>query len=397
MTLIFESDAIKADAASPATHVLLIGCSEYPSISKTVFGNLAALTSPRVSVEEMARWLLSGADAMTAGQEKGPDEAFFNQEAPLGSVVMLASPGAPFTTPFGTTLTPERPSIDNIRGSYDAWQERLTLNANSRGIFYFCGHGVSDGLTQLLVADDFGENKFRPFDAVFHLSNTVQGTIRKAKASLFYFIDACMELSQEIINQIGSPQPLLDMPRTGKATTTEWAILRATTANRLAYAPPGEVAYFTAALLCALRGRCGIDHPSGNGYVVDLNHLRPALAEFLDFIQPADADDRQKLGYAEFEGNGNIAMHMLAKRPSVLLELDIEPQGFRAIGQAFMESAAYPRDTQPLAAGPVQFIREHGEWTYGANSTDSTTFPEKLVARKLLTGAAIRRLINVET
>lgn len=158
----------------------------------------------------MARWFLSGTDAMTAGQEKGPGEAFFSQEAPLGSVVMLASSGASFTTPFGTTLTPERPSIDNIRGAYDAWQERLALNANSRGLFYFCGHGVSDGLTQLLVADDFGENKSRPFDAVFHLSNTVQGTIRKAKASLFYFIDACMELSQEIINQIGSPQPLLD-------------------------------------------------------------------------------------------------------------------------------------------------------------------------------------------
>ena len=129
----------------------------------------------------MARWFLSGTDAMTAGQEKRPGEAFFSQEAPLGSVVMLASSGASFTTPFGTTLTPERPSIDNIRGAYDAWQERLALNANSRGVFYFCGHGVSDGLTQLLVADDFGENKSRPFDAVFHLSNTVQGTIRKRR------------------------------------------------------------------------------------------------------------------------------------------------------------------------------------------------------------------------
>ena len=54
MTLIFESDAVKADPSAAATHVLLIGCSEYPSISKTVFGNLAPLTSPRVSVEAMA-------------------------------------------------------------------------------------------------------------------------------------------------------------------------------------------------------------------------------------------------------------------------------------------------------------------------------------------------------
>ncbi|MCJ9670329.1 MULTISPECIES: caspase family protein [unclassified Neorhizobium] len=397
MTLIFESDAIKADPSSAVTHVLLIGCAEYPSLSKTAFGSLSSLTSPRVSVEAVANWFLTGVDAMPEGQGKGSEEAFFNDEAPLGSVVMLTSPSAPFKTPFGATITPERPSIDNIRTAYFEWVQRLALNSKSRGIFYYCGHGVSDGLTQQLVADDFGENKIRPFDAVFHLSNTVQGTIRKAKASLFYFIDACMELSQEIINQVASPQPLFDMTRTGKATTTEWAILRATTTNRLAYAPAGQVAYFTAALLSSLRGRCGIEHPSGTGYGIDVNRLRPAVAEFLDFTQPGDTDDRQKLGSTEGEGNGNVPMHVLTKRPSVLLELDIEPQGFRAIGQAFMESAAFPRDTQPLAGGPVQFIREHGEWTYGANSSDSTSFPEKLLARKLLTGAAMRRLINVET
>lgn len=397
MTLIFESDTVKADPAAAATHVLLVGCSEYPSISKTVFGNLTPLTSPRVSVEAMANWFMSGVDAMPAGQGKGPEEAFFNDEAPLGSVAMLASPIASYTTPSGTVVTPDRPSIANIREAYFDWHERLALNANSRGVFYYCGHGVSDGLTQQLVADDFGENKILKFDAVFHLSNTVQGTIRKVTASLFYFIDACMELSQEIINQVASPQPLFDMDRIGKATTTEWAILRATTSNRLAYAPPGEVAYFTASLLAALRGRCGTDHPSGNGYGVDVTRLRPAVAELLEFAQSATTEDRQKLGNTEGEGNWNVPMHVLKNRPSILLELDIEPQGYRAIGQAFMESVAVPRDTRPLAGGPVQFVREHGEWTYGANSTDSTTFPEKLVARKLLTGAAMRKSINVET
>ncbi|AGS25794.1 caspase family protein [Rhizobium etli] len=396
MTLIFESEAIKADPSLAATHVLLIGCGEYPSISETVFGGLSALTSPKVSLEAMANWFLSGVDAMPAGQAKGSEEAFFNSEAPLGSVVMLSSPSAPFETPFGTTVTPDRPSINNIRDTYSDWHERLALNPNSRGVFYFCGHGVSDGLTQFLVADDFGENKHLKYDAVFHLSNTVQGTIRKAKASLFYFIDACMELSQEIINQAAALQPLGDLPRTGKPTTTEWAVLSATTANRLAYARPGEVAYFTTALLSALRGRCGIDQPSGN-YGVDINRLRPAVAEILDFIQPATAKDRQKLGSPGGEGNGNVPMHILANRPSVLLELDIVPQGLRVIGQAFMESAGLPRDTQALAAGPVQFLREHGEWTYGANSTDSKSFPEKLVARKLLTGAAMRRLIEIDT
>jgi hypothetical protein len=397
MTLVFESDTVKTNAAAAATHVLLVGCSEYPSISKAGYGSLASLTSPRISVEAVANWFLSGEDAMPAGKGKPADEAFFNGEAQLGSLAMLTSPNSPFTTPSGLTVTPTRPSINNIRAAYFEWLERVALNPDSRGVFYYCGHGLSDGLTQQLVADDFGENPFNKWDAVFHLSNTVQASIRKAKASLFYFIDACMELSEEILNQIQSPQPLLNLPRTGPATTTEWAILRATTANRLAYAPPGDVAHFTAALLSSLRGRCGIDHASGTGYGVDIARLRSAVSEFLDFTQSGGTSDRQKLGNTEGEGNWNVPMHVLTNRPSVLLELDIEPQGYRAIGQAFMESVAFPRDTRPLAGGPVQFIREHGEWTYGANSTDSTTFPEKLVSRKLLTGAAMRKSINVET
>lgn len=397
MTLVFESDAVKADPTVAATHVLLIGCSEYPSISNTVFGGLAALTSPKVSVEAVANWFLTGVDAMPAGQAKGSEEAFLNDEAPLGSVVMLTSPSATFNTPFGTTVTPTRPSIDNIRMAYFGWLERLETNSNSRGIFYYCGHGVSDGLTQQLVADDFGENKIKQYDAIFHLSNTVQGSIRKAKASLFYFIDACMELSQEIINQVASPQPLIDMSRTGAITTSEWAILRATTANRVAYAPPGDVAYFTGALLSALRGHCGIECADGDKYGVDISKLRSAISEFLDFGQSSVAADRQKVGATEGEGSWAVPMHMLSKRPSILLELDIAPQGYRPIAQAFMEGVAVARDSQPLALGPVRFVREHGEWTYGANSTVPASFEEKSFSRKLLTSAAMRCLINIET
>lgn len=91
-----------------------------------------------------------------------------------------------------------------------------------------------------------------------------------------------------------------------------------------------------------------------------------------------------------------MPLHVLTKRPSVMLELDVLPPGFRPIAQAFIQDMALVRDTKPLASGPVRSVREHGEWTYGTNSTDPTSFAEKIFNRKLLTNAAVRRLIKVD-
>ncbi|MFB9982628.1 caspase family protein [Mesorhizobium kowhaii] len=397
MSLVFESQAIKGDPTAAATHVLLIGCGEYPSIAKAGYGSLKPLSSPRLSVDAIANWFLTGVDALPAGQAKDSSEAFFNSEAPLGSLAMLTSPNNAFATPFGSSITPTRPTIANIRAAYLAWLERVALNPGSRGVFYYCGHGVSDGLTQYLVADDLGEDLNNTWDAVFHLTNTLQASIRKARASLFYFIDACMELSEEMINQIDSPRALLGGKRTGTPTTNEWAILRATTANRVAYAPEGGVAKFTAALLAALKGHCGLQHPSGNGYGVGIASLREAISAFLEFEQPDAGDDRQKVGATEGDGTWTVPMHIQAKRPSILLELDVVPLGFRPVAQAFMEDTAQARDIKPLAVGPAQFVREQGEWTYGANSTDSTSFPEQVLSKQFLTQAAFRRRFTVSS
>lgn len=347
-------------------------------------------------MEAVANWFLTGVDAMPAGQGKDASEAFFNTEAPLGSLVMLTSPNSVFATPSGTSVKPTRPTIANIRAAYSDWLDRIELNPTSRGVFYYCGHGVSDGLTQFLVADDFGENPNDTWSAAFHVTNTVLASIRRAQASLFYFIDACMELSEEMINQIDAPRALINTSKTGAPTTNEWAILRATTGNRLAYAPQGGVAMFTAALLSALQGHCGVQHASGNGYGVGISSLRDAISAFLDFEQPDTGADRQKVGATEGDGTWTVPMHIQTKRPSVLLEVDVAPQGFRPIARAFVEDPTKNRDTKPLASGPVQFVREQGEWTYGANSQDKS-FEEQVLRKQFLIQAAFRHRFKVSS
>jgi len=386
MGLVFESAAVQQDPTAAATHVLLVGCGEYPNLAAAGYGGLKPLSSPRLSAHAMADWFLSGTDAMPAGQALPPDEAFHNPHAPLGSLVMLTSPADPYETPSGAVFPTTRSTLANIKAAYTQWLTRLCTNPNSRGVFHFCGHGVSNGVSQFLVADDFGEDLDDPWQGVFHVSNTCQASIRRTSASLFFLIDACMELSEELINQIDDPRALIAGKRTGPPRTTEWAVLRATTTNRLAYAPQDGVARFTSALLQALRGYCGSQGSAGAGFGVGVSDLRDAAAALLTLAQQVGKGERQKLGQTEGEGDWNVPLHVQTRRPSVVVEMDIEPEGYRPVARAFMEDGAQQRDIKPLVAGPVRFVREQGEWTYGTNAVNNE-YGEQVISRQFLTKA----------
>lgn len=392
MALVFESAAVQQDPGSTATHVLLIGCQTYPQMQAAGYGDGTELGSPRRSVEAMANWFLGGADGMSPAPGLTTDAAFNNPDAPLGSVEMLASPDADFTTPANVAKAVTRSSLANVRAAYKRWLARLAANPNSRGVFYFCGHGVGDGVDQYLICDDFGEDPDDPWKAAFHVSNTCQVSIRKTRANLLFLIDACMEFSPQVIFQIAQPQPLLNGSRTGDSLCTDWAVLRATTTNRLAYADPQGIARFTAALLKALCGHCGQQRPGpGALFDVTVSQLRAATALFLARLQSAGDDTVQKMGMPQGEGTWNLPLHVLTRRPSVLVELDVNPRGYRPLAQAFMERYNTPRASKALTAGPANFIVPQGEWTYGVGGG----VPEQSEAERLLAQAVYSRTFPI--
>ncbi|AEL07778.1 caspase family protein [Xanthomonas campestris] len=393
MALIFESTAIQRDPASTATHVLLIGCETYPKMAAAGFGDGTPLGSPRRSVEAMADWFLGGADGMNPTPGRPSDEAFNNPDAPLGSVEMLASPDGDYTTPANVVKAVARSTLPNVRAAYKRWLKRLAANPQSRGVFYFCGHGVGDGVDQYLICDDFGEDEDDPWEAAFHVSNTCQVSIRKARANLLFLIDACMEFSPQVLFQIAEPKPIFNGARTGDPLCSDWAVLRATTTNRLAYADPSGTACFTTALLQALRGHCGQQRPGpALQFDVTASQLRAATALLLARLQTPGDDNAQKIGSPQGEGAWSLPLHVLNRRPSVLVELDVDPRGFRPVAQAFIERYDVPRDSRALtSAGPAMFVVAQGEWTYGVGGG----FAEQSEAGRLLTQAVYSRCFLV--
>jgi hypothetical protein len=387
MGLVFESQAFKDDPEITATHVLIVGCGEYPGLASERNG-LQPLAPPRLSAEAMANWFLSGVDAMPPGQAEPPEKAFHNPYAPLGSLALLVSPAGYYTLPSGMKAACTRPTLVNLKASADEWLTRLGKNPKSRGIFYFCGHGLSDGTIQYLVADDVMELAYDPWGPLFHVSNTCQAAIRRTPATLSFWIDACMEFNEQLLNNISAPQSLINGARSGPPRTRDWSLIGATTMNRLAYAPERGVARFTVALLRALQGHCGTQCGMDQDFSVGAADLHRATADFLELAQQNTIDEVQRLGGLQGDGSWSTALHVLPKSPRVHIEMDVDPPGYRAIATAYMENVANPREQKALNAGPAQFIKEQGEWTYGAHFIKDR-FPGQ-IQRRLLKTAVLR-------
>ncbi len=395
MSVIFESVAHRANPRQSATHVFLVGCGEYPGSADSAH-NLRPLAPPRHSVIAMADWFLSGIDAMPPGHAFPPDKAFHNPAAPLGTLALLVSPMGDYTTPSGVVAECTRPTRANIQREYYEWVRRLGDNPGSRGIFYYCGHGLSDGIYQSLVADDIFENPINEWDSLFHVSNTCQATIRATRATLAFWVDACAEFSEDLLNRIDPAQGLLNASRSGVPLTRDWSVLRATTTNRRAFAPENGVARFTDALLCALKGHCGTQRTLNPEFSVAASELRTATADFLAYSQRNIQGERQELGSADGDGAEQTPLHVLTSRPVVLVEMDVQPDARRAIACAFMENAANGREQKPLATGPASFLKEQGEWSFGASPLNGQ-FEERMFSRQLLKNAAIVRSIPIES
>lgn len=387
MGIVFESQAYKDDPKVTATHVLLVGCGEYPGLAAEKNG-LQPLNPPRLSVETMANWFLSGADAMPPGQAEPPEKAFYNPQAPLGSVAILASPTGDYTLPSGEVVACTRPTLANLKAAAHQWLVRLGDNPKSRGIFYFCGHGLSDGTVQHLVADDVMELAYDPWAPLFHVSNTCQAAIRATAATLTFWIDACMEFNEQLLNNISAPQSLINGTRSGPPKTRDWSLIGATTMNRLAYAPEHGVARFTEALLRALQGHCGTQCGMDQDFSVGAADLYRATADFLELAQQNVVGEVQTLGGLQGDGSGSTALHVLPNSPRVHVEMDVDPPGYRALATAYMENLANPRELKALDDGPAQFLKEQGEWTYGALFTQNR-FPDQM-QRRLLKTAVLR-------
>ena len=316
----------------PHTHLFIVGVGAYRHLRggsgprATIDLGLKQLTSPPISARAFAHWVLN---------------KFNNPDAPLGTVEMLLSEAAsaPFELPDGRQIEIESATIKNIKTAFDRWYERCDDNKNNISIFYFCGHGVMVQGDRLLLAEDFGENKRRPFENMINFDNTFKGMANCKPSLQCYFVDACRQVPWEGLEYQTVGGVALVAPKLrGGGGYRDALILNASSPNDGAYARSNNISRFTKALLQGLDGG-GCKHKQGKWIVTTLS-LAEAVCDLVERLNRVEGGFVQRSS-ASGEANGKRAIHILKTPPVVPVMITFDPPHAQKQAHLTLESCRH--------------------------------------------------------
>lgn len=302
-----------------ATRALIIGVGHYPSLPggggqqmKSPEG-LKQLESPPVSAREFAQWLIRN---------------YESDARPLATVQLLLSEKQP--APFDyqlagnmVSVTPQLADMATVKQAIRDWYTLGNLNPDDLMLFYFCGHGVSEGPLMALLMSDFGSVPLAPMEGAldfrrFHLA--MEDCIARHQC---YFIDACRLPSTLLRHDYAGDPVLQPDPRPnpdGRARLGPKFM--STLPGEFSHAQPGKPSLFTRALLEALSG-AGAGDEDGGDWIVSTNRLHGAM-EYLvkEIIQEKGWEVGQQ---TITDGMQDLPLNTL-ERPVVPVSLAIDPQ-----------------------------------------------------------------------
>jgi hypothetical protein len=295
MGLIFADD----NSVEPRTHALVIGIGGYPHLRGGLqerqevidkLGSYGQLTSPPRSAIAFANYLIKTSQWLHSppSQENGP-----RVPAPLGSLDLLVTQALddPIHLPSTTNNQPvEGATFDNIHNAYMAWKERGDRNQENVTVFYFCGHGLLNDGSDILLCEDFGSmagNVYR-HSIAFDESRRVFYTCR-AKTQLF-LVDACRQIprgelrSRPSVNYLEDPP--LDLPEPCEFSL----VMKAAAPKQTALGPRKLPSYFIQAMMRALDGEASEpdSDPQSNDWVVRTGTLSDRITTIMRKIKKSE-------------------------------------------------------------------------------------------------------------
>lgn len=295
------------DSHGPGTHVFLIGVGHYPHLKggggtpqlKKQNG-MGQLSSTPISAREFLKWV---------------DTTLENPDAPLKSIeVLLSEPDPqPYTDAKNFTAAIAHADRQNVLQAAQLWFDRLDSHEDNVGIFYFCGHGVGDGVHTQLLLRDYGATAVPMEGAInFNGFRLAMGSCNAKKQ--VYFVDACRVVDATLLvdpNQMGTPLLPANVTRVfGGANPAFFSAKH----GEPAFGQPNGLTYFTQALLDSLN-KFGVYRVKGSKWMVKPQQLQMAIAALMS-NNPA----KPECTVDGLVGTG-FQIHQLNTRPHVLLDV----------------------------------------------------------------------------
>lgn len=300
------------DTEGPGTHVFIIGVGDYPHLKdgsgtlSTGHRGMGQLTSPPTSAMEMLRWV---------------DRTLNNPEAPLKSIEVLVSQVDPatYTDSNGLNQQIAPATWDNYEASVHAWKQRANSHPDNVAIFYFCGHGMGDGVNTHLLMSDTG----RSAKLLRHAAHV--GALRLAMGDCaalkqLYLVDACRTVDlATVLDPFELSQSGLPETNVLKVYQGENPVLSSARNGEQAFGAPGRVSVFTKALLDGLN-RCAVFRPNGRIWAVSPQQLQQAIAALMDDFSGASYCPADGISGTGFQ------LHVLRTVPDVIVLVHLDNQ-----------------------------------------------------------------------
>lgn len=346
VALVFEDNTI----AGPATHALVVGVGDYPHLpggSSGIKAKLPAgmrpLSSPPVSARAFSDWLIRD---------------FNNPVRPLASVELLVNSAPSDYQPperLGVPQQPGQSGAATLKAISDAavrWKARGNIHPDSLLIFYFCGHGLSQGSEFAVVANDYGANEGLPLAGLIDVKAFLIGMNDCAAREQCYFIDACRTADASLIDVGHYGESLVQKiaaPTVGLAQSVYYSTL----GGEVAHGRQNEVSVYTQALLRSLGG-LGASNTRGRWWVNTTRLLEALSHQMTEMSDP-------KLTRVQVPQSGSqvtFDLHQVCRLPPLPLTLGFDghegpepPATVKAvtIRQAAGDVASYPASIPPLA------------------------------------------------
>jgi hypothetical protein len=300
----------------PATHVIVLGVGAYPHLNGGTgaltpdHDGMGQLSSPPISARAFANWLI---------------RSFQHPGKPLSTVALLISAPSPerFENPRTHQVHDvERATSHTASAAIKEWKECGDSNSGNLLVFYFCGHGITEGTDTALLLDDFGADPQNSLDGALDLRRLYLGLQRCRATEQCFFIDACRSSSRTLADAEGFVGKVVIQP--GRHDPTWEKPVRApkfyaTFNGAKAYGLPGEPSLYSQALMKALAG-WGADDEDGTWRVTTSR-----LAEAVENAVARKAQEFDRLQLTTADGMTKIYLHHLTGNPTVPVYVKSEP------------------------------------------------------------------------
>ncbi len=306
------------DSLGPGTHVFIIGVGKYPylvdgtlALSPSAHG-MGQLTSPPISARKFLQTI---------------ELELTNSVAPLKTIEVLISEATPtpYTLKNGQAVSVDPATMQNVEAAAAAWYGRLSGSSENVGIFYFCGHGIGDGVDQQLLLEDFGRSLVAINGSIdfqkFRLGMGQCGALQQC-----FFVDACRTVNPMLLLNAGTRgNPLLPLNVT-KVFSGSNPVFYSTRNGESSFAMPNAASYFTDALLSGLT-RFGARKTKNKSWSVSTGNLLCAMEALL---ARAPANKRQACTVDSFVTS--LVIHELTGHPEVLIDITLSEPAANGMG-----------------------------------------------------------------